>query len=72
MKDIKNKMCFNKLCKEQNTTLDIKSNPELLETPLHKLKIMGSYASYSSSGSNYSTSSLDQLKQNICLSNRFI
>ena len=30
---------------------------------IHQLKIMGSYASYSSSGSYYSTSSINQLKK---------
>ena len=56
------------LYNKQNTTIDILKEKQLLKTPLCKLKIMGSYASYSSSGNNYSTSNIDQLKRNLILS----
>lgn len=66
--------CFKDLCKNIETTYDLKTNEiyNVNTTKLNELRIMGSYASYSSSGSHYSTSSLNQLRKNICLHNRFI
>jgi len=65
--------CFKNLCKNINTTNNLLADKELKSTPLNKLKIMGSYASYSSSGSYYSANtSLDELKNNVLLQNRFI
>ena len=66
--------CFKELCKNMNATYDLTSNKifDVNNTKLNELRIMGSYASYSSSGSYYSTSSIHQLTKNICLHNRFI
>ena len=65
--------CSENLCKQMHSTYKLSSGKLLkLDTPLNKLKIMGSYASYSSTGSHYSTSSYYQLKKNILLQNRFL
>ena len=65
--------CFGNLCKNINTTNNLALDERLKSTNLNELKIMGSYASYSSSGSYYSAnSSLNQLKNNVLLQNRFI
>ena len=65
--------CFGKLCNNINTTNDLSVDDTLKKTPLNQLKIMGSYASYSSSGSYYAVkTSLEQLQKNISLQNRFI
>ena len=66
--------CFKELCKNMNATYDLTSNKifDVNNTKLNELRIMGSYASYSSSGSYHSTSSIHQLTKNIRLHNRFI
>jgi hypothetical protein len=65
--------CFGKLCNNINTTNDLSGDDTLKNTQLNQLKIMGSYASYSSSGSYYAVkTSLNQLQKNILLQNRFI
>jgi hypothetical protein len=64
---------FKKLCNNINTTNDLSADETLKSTPLNQLKIMGSYASYSSSGSYYAVkTSLDILQKNILLQNRFL
>ena len=45
--------CFNELCKSIDKTNNISEDNKLLPLPLWKLKILASYASYSSSGSYY-------------------
>ena len=64
---------YDTLSKLNEKTSTLKDNLELLSLPLNKLKIMGSYASYSSTGGYYSKESNENiLKKNLLLKNRFI
>jgi len=65
--------CFGELCKSIDKTNNLSQDNKTLSLPLWKLKMMGSYASYSSSGSYYAKeTSIGILKKNILLQNRFL
>ena len=64
---------FGELCKNINNTNNLSQDNKILSLPLYKAKIMGSYASYSSSGSYYAKdTNIGILKKNILLQNRFL